>query len=277
MLTLLEDKKKDFSQSDVFVIVVREKNEKEILGAKSSDWVIDAVKGYSSILVEKNNDDIIECAKRYLTNSLFTIVLSGNLPLLTKAVIDRVIDYSLFKKVKACKFMGGGAFNSEYLRQAKNIFYDSVYLHDDDAFYLVENTKQLRYATDVLKNRILDYHMSNGVVFKNVQDVLIEKDVVVERGVVIDAGNSIKGNSIISEGAIIKTNNTISNSRIGKNVCVSNSNIEDSVIGDESIIMPYTSINKCTLGKNVVVYGNMCLINKCVKDGRKIKNKEVDK
>lgn len=262
--------------SSVFVIIVKDKKEKEILGSLVSEWVADAVKDFSSIIIERDKEDTLEVAKKYLTNSTYTLVLSGNLPLLTKDVINHLVEYATFKKVDACKFMGGGIYNTDYLKHAKSIFYDSVYAENDDCFYFVENAKQMGYATEVLRNRIIDFHISNGVFFKNIKNTIIEKNVVIKKGVVIDSGNTIKGNTVINEGCIIKENNIIENSIISENTCVANSTIVNSKIGDDCIIMPYSNINNCNIGSNVVVFGNISLLNKNIKDNRKIKNKEVN-
>lgn len=268
---LVENKK-----MSVFVIIIKDKKEKEILGFTLSDWVSDAVGDFSSIVIEREKEDVLDLAKKYLTNSSYTLVLSGNLPLITKNAIRNLVDYATFKSVNACKFMGGGIYNTEYLKQTKNIFYDSVYTQNDDLFYIVENAKQLAYATEVLRNRIIDFHIANGVCFKSIKNTVIEKNVVIKSGVVINGGNTIKGDTVINEGCIIKENNIIEDSVLGENTCVANSTILKTKIGKDTIIMPYSNINECDIGNNVIVFGNISLLKKKIKDNRKIKNKEVN-
>lgn len=254
----------------VFVLILKPKKDYEILGATCSEWVSDATKGYSSAIVEYDNSDIVTFAKKYANNASYMIVLSGALPLLTSKVFSDLVEYCLFKNVNACKFWGGAVFNTKYLRSTSKVFYDSIYSQNEESFYIVENATQRNHAFEILRNRIIEYHMQNGVDIKNAKNVVIEKYVDIESGTTVLGGNTIKGFSKIKSGAILKENNTIIDSQIGSSSCVAESVIEKSDIGKDCIIMPYSHIAECTIGNNVVVSGNTSLSGRKIKDNRKI-------
>ncbi len=254
----------------VFVLILKPKKDYEILGATCSEWVSDATKGFSSAVVEYDGSDIATFAKKYTNDASYIVVLSGALPLLTSGAFSGLVDYCLFKNVNACKFWGGAVFNTKYLRTTNNVFYDSIYSQNEEDFYVVENATQRNHAFEILRNRIIEFHMQNGVDIKNCKNVVIEKYVDIEPNTTILGGNTLKGYTKIEKGVILKENNIVADSRIGASSCVAESVIEGSDIGKDCIIMPYSHIEKCTLGNNVVVSGNTSLSGRKIKDNRKI-------
>ncbi len=255
---------------NIFVFVLQGKKDYEILGCKCSQWTIDAINDYNYALVEYDNSDLFDFAKKHTINTDYVVLLSASMPLLTKNVFNHLVEYCVFKGIKACKFWGGAVYDVGYLKSTKTVFYDSVYSQNEDQFYIVENISQRNYVTEILKNRILDFHIKNGVDIKNTKNVVIEKYVDIKSGVVIESGNVLKGNTYIEKNVILKENNTLTDCVVGENTCIAHSVVEKSTIGRDCIIMPYSSVTDSVLGNNVIVTGNVSLDKRKIRDNRKI-------
>lgn len=258
------------TKPSIFVLILKGTDNYNILGCDCSDWVIDAVNDYNYAVVKYDKTDLVEFAKKHTNASNYVVLLSENMPLLTKTAFNNLVDYCVFKGVKACKFRGGAVFDVEYLKSNNNIYYDSVYSQNEDVFWVVETVEQRNYALDVLKSRIINFYINNGVDIKDFTNVLIEKNVDIERGVQIFSGNVLKGNTYIGKNVILKENNTITNSAVGGNSCIASSVIDNSTIGCDCIVMPYSHIDGCTIGNNVVVSGNVSLANRKIKDNKRV-------
>lgn len=267
----LETKKlKTIDDNSIIIVVLKTKKSFELLGCDCCDWVIDAVKKHSYAVVDYDGGDIVDIAKKSTFSSKYVMFLTSNMPLLTENDIDRLIEYCLIKRVKACKFWGGAVFESEYISKTTSVFYDSVYTQNEENFYIVENAAQRKHAHEVLRNRIIDFHLGKGVDIKNCKNVVIEKNVVIGTGTTVYGGNTIKGNSAVCKNVILKENNIIVDSLLGDNSCVSSCVVENSKIGRDTIVMPYCNIKNCEIGNNVIVSANTSIENKKIKDNRKI-------
>lgn len=261
---------KDTDNSVMIFILEPPKASTKVLGRTFSQWVSAACGEYSnaSIVCEKFSFDFL---KQYLTNSKYTIVLLNSLILLTPNAVKNLVDYITVKGVKACKFSGGYVFETQYLKTAKDVFYDSVYYNDQQAFYIVDDRKQLKFATEILQERIYAEHIINGV---EIQNACIEADVKIGKGTIIFGGNIIKGNTVIGNNCVIKEKNIIENSTIGNECCVSGSTILNSALEDGVFVKPYCYVEKSLLRKNTLVDSNMRLIDKKTRANAKIKQKE---
>lgn len=268
-LKVVIDNKQDCSV--MFFILEPEKSlTKNVLGRSMTDWVKNACKNHSVVVLKSEKFDE-KFLKPYLTNSKYTIVLYNNIILLQPEDVERLVDYITFKKIKACKFSGGCAFETEYLKNAKSIFYDSVYFEDSQDYYMVENKKQLKYATEILQERIIAEHIMNGVEISN---SYVEADVKIGKGTVIFGGNMIKGNTVIGANVILKEKNVIENSRIGNDCCLSGSTFVDSTLEDGVFVKPYCFVEKTTIRKNCIIGSNMQITNRTIRANSKLSNEE---
>ncbi len=256
--------------NSMMFIVVEGDNSANVLGRTMTEWVMSALSGYSAISV-KIKDFKLDDIKKYLSDSKYTIILFNNLILLTSDDIKRLVDYVVFKGVKACKFSGGYAFETEYLKKAKEVFYDSVYYQDAQDFYMVEDKKQLAYATEILQERIIAGHLANGV---DVRSSYIEADVKIGKGTMIFNGNVIKGHTIIGNNVILKEKNVIENCVIGDECCVSGSTLLNSKLEEGVFVKPYCYIEKSELRKNCILDSGIELVGRKTRPNSKIHKKE---
>lgn len=126
------------------------------------------------------------------------------------------------------------------------------------------NTRaELAAAEGLMRNRINNRHLINGVSMVNPDTVYIDESVVIARDVTIYPGTFIQGNTVIGEGSVIYPNNRIVNSVIGCSVTIKDASvIEDSRVGDNAQIGPFAHLRPGTvLDKNVHI-GNYVELKK---------------
>lgn len=106
----------------------------------------------------------------------------------------------------------------------------------------VNDRVALAKATQLMRHRINEQHMRNGVTFIDPAATYIDSEVEIGADTVIEAGVVLKGKTVIGEDCLIGANSEISNSRIGDRVKVTSSNIEDAVMEADSNIGPYSHL-----------------------------------
>lgn len=116
----------------------------------------------------------------------------------------------------------------------------------------VNDRVALAEATRMMRERINEKHMRNGVTFVNPAATYIDSEVVIGSDTIIEAGVVLKGNTVIGEDCFIGANSEICDSKIGDRVRVTSSNIEDSVMDSDSNIGPYSHLRpNSVIGKDV--------------------------
>ena len=139
---------------------------------------------------------------------------------------------------------------------------------DNEDFLVVDGKSKEVVASSILKGRILQKHIKNGVEF--VGDSDIDDQVEIGENVVVFSGNVIKGNTFIDNNAIIKEKNIIENSVIGKDSCIASSKIINSKIEDNVFILPYCYINNSTIRKNCYISSSAKIEKRTVRAGSKL-------
>src|SRR3989304_8420268 len=115
----------------------------------------------------------------------------------------------------------------------------------------------------MMRKRINDHHMLNGVTLINPGAIYIDAGVTIARDVTIYPGTTIQGNTTIGKFSVIYPNSRIADSQIGDGVTVKDACvIEESRIGNGSRVGPFAHLRPGTiLGRNVRV-GNYVEIKK---------------
>lgn len=141
---------------------------------------------------------------------------------------------------------------------------------DSDQFYGINNKKELAYAAKLLRERINEYHMLNGVIIENPSIVNIEKDVKIGKDTIISGPCKILGDTEIGENCIIEGSSRIEDSIIKNNVKIDNSVIEKSFVDQGTDIGPFSHLRpKAKLGKNVHIGNFVEVKNANVDEGTK--------
>ena len=123
---------------------------------------------------------------------------------------------------------------------------------DEEEVHGINSKLQLSEAEEVLRKRINEKYMLEGVVLENPSNIFIEDGVKIGRDTVIRSGAKIMGDTVIGEDCVITGDSTICDSTIEDNVIIKSSVIESSYVGEGTDIGPYAHLRpKSNLGKHV--------------------------
>ena len=118
----------------------------------------------------------------------------------------------------------------------------------------VNDRIQLYQASEVMKRRILEYHMKNGVTIIDPNSTFIDDGVKIGMDTVIYPGTIIEGSTEIGEECIIGPSSRITSTTIGDEVEIINTVIIESTIGDKTSVGPFAYIRPGNrIGRNVKV------------------------
>ncbi|QUW20683.1 bifunctional UDP-N-acetylglucosamine diphosphorylase/glucosamine-1-phosphate N-acetyltransferase GlmU [Sporosarcina sp. Marseille-Q4063] len=120
----------------------------------------------------------------------------------------------------------------------------------------------LSQAESVMRNRLAEMHMRNGVTIINPENTYISADAEIGRDTILQPGTMIEGATKIGEGCTIGPNSQIVNSVIGNETTIHSSVIEESSIGSNTAVGPFAHIRpESNLGNRVRI-GNFVEVKK---------------
>ena len=120
----------------------------------------------------------------------------------------------------------------------------------------------LSQAEALMRARINERHMRNGVTIINPNATYISADAVIGRDTVIQPGSMIEGLTVIGEDCLIGPNTQIIDSRIGDRTSIHSSVVRESVIADDTAIGPFANIRPLSdIGSHVKI-GNFVEVKK---------------
>lgn len=126
----------------------------------------------------------------------------------------------------------------------------------------------LAQAEKIMKKRVNEKHMRNGVTIIDPDNTYIGLDVEIENDVIIYPGSIISGNSTIKRDAEIGPHSEIENCIVGEATVIKQSVAKDSRIGDRVNIGPYAHIRPQADIGNEVKIGNFVEIKKSSLDNK---------
>jgi len=128
----------------------------------------------------------------------------------------------------------------------------------------VNSRAQLSEAEGVLRKRINEKHMVNGVTLIDPNTTYIDVDVEIGSDTIIYPGNVIQGNTFIGEKCFLYPNSRISNSTIGREVTIQSSVILDSKVGENTTVGPFAYVRPdSVIGKSARI-GDFVEIKKSI-------------
>lgn len=122
----------------------------------------------------------------------------------------------------------------------------------------------LSEAESIMRKRINEQHMRNGVTIIDPSNTYIEADVAIKEDTVIYPGSMIKGNTVIGADCIIGPNTEINNCTVGNNTAIKQSVAHDSSIGSDVNIGPFAHIRPASMIDDEVKIGNFVEIKKAI-------------
>lgn len=139
----------------------------------------------------------------------------------------------------------------------------SAYATDDFSETLGINDRVvLAEAEEVMRLRIAEKHMRNGVTIINPAHTYISAEAEIGKDTVLQPGTMIEGKTRIGSGCVVGPNSQISNSLIGDDVTIHSSVILDSTVGTETTVGPFAHIRPESKLGNQVRIGNFVEVKK---------------
>ncbi|WP_314830553.1 bifunctional UDP-N-acetylglucosamine diphosphorylase/glucosamine-1-phosphate N-acetyltransferase GlmU [uncultured Streptococcus sp.] len=129
-------------------------------------------------------------------------------------------------------------------------------LKDFDESLGVNDRVALATAESVMRRRINQQHMVNGVSFVNPHATYIDVDVEIAPEVQVEANVTLKGQTKIGAETILTNGTYIVDSVIGERTVITNSMIEESSVADGVTVGPYAHIRPGSILAKDVHVGN---------------------
>ena len=139
----------------------------------------------------------------------------------------------------------------------------SAYVTEDFSETLGINDRVvLAEAERVMRRRIAEKHMRNGVTIINPENTYISAAAEIGRDTVLQPGTMIEGHTVIGNKCIIGPNSQIVDSVIGDHTTVHSSVVLSSRIGSATAIGPFAHIRPDSNLGNSVKIGNFVEVKK---------------
>lgn len=113
---------------------------------------------------------------------------------------------------------------------------------DISEYYGINSREELSVATCTLLDKTRKKHMDNGVTLIDPANTYISLDVIIGKDTIIYPGTNIQGDTIIGENCVIGPNSHIISSKIGNNVTIETSKVENCTIDDDIKVGPFANI-----------------------------------
>lgn len=216
----------------------------EILGKSMLDWVKIALSGSFIAAVDYDGESPIPPVVRpYLDLSApYTVVLFSDTPLISKRSVVDAVAAMEDSGQNVLKMTRGYVFRTAFLMSVDKIYTEETYYLEEEDFITAFNYRQIQLITDVLKSRIVSYHMENGVYFEDSQSTFIGSDVKIGKNVRIAPGNIVMGNTVIGDGVTLKCGNVIENCVIDDGATVDSSRLYSSFVGKRTKVGPFAYV-----------------------------------
>lgn len=137
-------------------------------------------------------------------------------------------------------------------------------LKDNEEIMGINDKKQLSQVDMVMRRRINEMHMLNGVIMENPDTITIEKGVKIGKDTVIEQNTKILGNTEIGENSLIGMNSRIVNAKIGNDVKIYSSFIDDAQVDDGADVGPFARLRPKAHLKEKVHVGNFVEVKNAV-------------
>ncbi len=250
----VETKKINTQNKKVGVIVFNYNNNSDLLGLTCNEWLKIATINYETKFIDY--DIKLSLENQIISNLIncdITVVLFAFNPLLTSEDIAFYIDYLSYKDLDVVKLPYGYVFKTDYIKRTKSFKEPIMFNGIANEFLKVDNKQNFDVAYAVLKERIINNHIKNGVNFIDTSSNIIHYFVEIQSGVTIYPFNLITGKTKILSGVTLKDGNTIENSLLDSNCVIAKSVIRNSKIGSGTIVSPFNTIINCVIENDCLI------------------------
>ncbi|MDR1093846.1 MAG: hypothetical protein LBL66_06825 [Clostridiales bacterium] len=231
-----------------------------LAGKPMRNWTLLALNDASHTELVYNGEDVAAFVRPYARESDYTAVLYSDTPLFQRKTLLEILKFVRDNKLNVCRLTRGWVFRTSFLRDSDGVVAGKTYYFDEEDFLTVSDFGQAALIGDVLRQRILQFHMRNGVQITDTGGAFIDGDVKIGKNVTIQAGNILSGRTVIGDGAVLKPYNVIDDSVIGEGAEISASHLcscavgKNTRVGPNAYIRPQSVIgDDCRIGDFVEV------------------------
>lgn len=216
----------------------------DILGKTMLDWVSISLDGAAFGAVDYSEETPLPLLVRpYLDmGKQYTAVLYSDTPLITKKTVADAVASLDASGQNVLKMTRGYIFRTSFLLQADKLYTDNTRYFDEEDFITAFNFKQVGLISDILRNRILDYHMERGVRFLDLGTAHVDADVTIGRGTVIGPNTILRGKTILKENVRILYDSVLEDAIVDEGVTVNSSRLYHCYIGANTTVGPFAYI-----------------------------------
>ncbi|TMC45793.1 MAG: UDP-N-acetylglucosamine diphosphorylase/glucosamine-1-phosphate N-acetyltransferase [Chloroflexi bacterium] len=122
----------------------------------------------------------------------------------------------------------------------------TVPVHDSDEILGINDRRQLAQAERVMRQRILDGLMTNGVTITDPNSTFIDADVSIGQDTVIHPFTTITGQSVIGEDCVIGPMTQLRDSAVGHGCRIERSHLEKTKVASNVMIGPFSRLRPGT-------------------------------
>lgn len=236
----------------------------EIFGKTMLQWVSLAIKGTVATVSYNENVPLPLNIRPYLdSESDYTVVLYSDTPLITAKTVSQALKDAVEKGANVIKMTRGFIFKTEFIQRVEKIYSVETNYYDEEDFITAVSYKQIALIIEIMRNRILSYHMRNGVMIEDLASTFIGSEVSIGKGVRIAPNNVISGNTVIKDNARIDVGNNIDSCVIESGAYFLSSRAVHSFIGKNTQVGPYAHIRQDNvIGENCKI-GDFVELKKC--------------
>ena len=264
----------------------------DILGQPMFTWVARACPSIPVTIQTNGISNPLELIRPYLKDADYTVVLYSDTPLVKKSTIEEIIDYVRNKGLNVCKLSRGWVYKTEYIKRVGEVFAPQTYKFNEDEFMCVDDHFSMQKARQILKNRILDFHSKNGVIFTSPELVEIDANVTIGKNTILSGHCRISSKTQIGENCKLvdcKINSskvcertTILGAVVDKSVIENDCLIDNkTIVADRSLVQKNTiigknnNITKTSIGENVKIGDNNIITSARIHDLCTIENVNI--
>lgn len=229
-----------------------EYHSKEEFDATVLSAILEDVKGYGRIVRDENSNEILKIVEEKDASQEEKDIMeinSGTYCFNGKAL-----------KIALEKIDNDNSQNEYYLTDCISVLNEMNYktgayvIEDNEEILGVNSRLQLAQCDSIMRRRINEFHLNNGVSIVNPENTYIDNTVTIGADTIIYPGVSLEGSTSIGSGCIIRGDSRLVDSMIGDNVSISSTLVEESTIEEGSTLGPYAHLRpKSYLGKNVKI------------------------
>ena len=153
-------------------------------------------------------------------------------------------------------------------KRSRAVTYRLRYMEES---HLVNDRAQLAVAEEILRRRILDAHMREGVTVRDPASTHIEASVEIGRDTVILPGTILRGGTRIGTDCVIGPNTDLQDTLVGDGALVEHSVGRGAEVGDGASVGPYSFLRPGTVLEGEAKVGAYCEVkNSRVGEGSKV-------